>query len=206
MDNYYQKSKQAMKRVFILASIFTSLLLLTACSYSKWEHPEDLIGVWVPRNGDSAKIVFNDNGTCYVDVPTDIDQGDWGIGSPFAWDGNTAFDSYYSKMERWTFFGYWKIKETKKRVTFLKFSTIWYSYKIRISPYRELLGSDEESIFFMNNSDAMDVYWIEIGAWTESLFPPARLKYLYHYSVDPDWSYDFCKEGKRRLKLANIID
>ena len=109
-------------------------------------------------------------------------------------------------MERWKFFGYWKIKETKKRVTFLKFSTIWYSYKIRISPYRELLESDEESIFFMKNSDAMDVYWIEIGAWTESLFPPARLKYLYHYSVDPDWSYDFYKEGKRRLKLANIID
>lgn len=196
-----------MKRVFILASIFTSLLLLTACSYTKWEHKEDLIGVWVPRNGDSAKIVFNDNGTCYVDVPTDIDQGFWGIGSPFAWEGNTAFDSCYSKMERWKFFGYWKIKETIQRHTFLdRFSINWYWYRIRISPYRELLGSDEESMFFMNNSDAVDVYWIEIGAWTESFFPPARLKYLYHYSADPDWSYDFCKEGKRRLKLANIID
>lgn len=55
-----------MKRVFILASIFTILLLVIACpSYTKWEHQEDLIGVWVPRNGDSAKIVFNDNGTCY---------------------------------------------------------------------------------------------------------------------------------------------
>ncbi len=185
-----------MKRVFILASIFTILLLVIACpSYTKWEHQEDLIGVWVPRNGDSAKIVFNDNGTCYVDVPTDIDQGDWGIGSPFAWDGNTAFNSYYSKMERWKFFGYWKIIETKQRDSFLDiYSTIWYSYKIRINPYRELLESDEESIFFMNNSDAMDVYWIEIGAWTESFFPPARLKYLFHYSVDPDRPYDFCKE------------
>ena len=169
-----------MKRVFILASIFTILLLVIACpSYTKWEHQEDLIGVWVPRNGDSAKIVFNDNGTCYVDVPTDI----------------TAFNSYYSKMERWKFFGYWKIIETKQRDSFLDiYSTIWYSYKIRISPYRELLESDEESIFFMKNSDAMDVYWIEIGAWTESFFPPARLKYLFHYSVDPDRSYDFCKE------------
>lgn len=197
MDNNNSKPEQVMKRVFFIASIFTSLLLLTACTYTKWEHKEDLIGVWVPRNGDSAKIVFNDNGTCYVDVPTDIDQGFWGIGSPFAWGGNTAFDSHYSKMERWKFFGYWKIKEAKQRDTFLDIiSNTWYSYSIRISPYRELLGSDEESMFFMNNSDAVDVYWIEIGAWTESFFPPARLKYLYHYSVDPDWSYDFCKEEK----------
>lgn len=73
-------------------------------------------------------------------------------------------------------------------------------YTQKVSPIIDRIFSNGvgPSNYFANQNQTF--------TWTESFFPPARLKYLYHYSVDPDWSYDFCKEGKRRLKLANIID
>ena len=200
MDNNNQKSKQMKNRVFIIASIYACILLFCSCEY-KWEKYDELVGEWTSNYSflKGSKLIFYADGTCSVEnVPTkEIDP--WGNidYSLFWWKarGNERFQKRMASMDKWNFQGYWKIKED----TLYYKSEPYYRYRVQISPHKEILGTEQERDSFMNNSNADDVFWVEMDAWAITYFPPARLQYLSFYTRDPDNDYCFFKRKKKNI-------
>lgn len=199
-DKNNTKSKFMMKKLIIYICICSSALLYTSCVATKWENQEDLIGEWYSVAKDGAKIVFNADSTCEViNLPTKVPYFETML-SPVEWNGAYLFKTtHYDSLESWNFSGYYEVKE---RVLYNPNGSPYYRYYIIMSPHREMVGSDQERRTFMHNSNAEDLYWIKVQAWTETFFTrKARVHYLYSYVGDPDGlGYNFSRRKKFNVK------
>lgn len=181
-------------KYFNLIVYLSASILLCSCSVTKWDNQEELIGEWEtswPPFMKDAKIIFYEDGTCDIkDVPTRDTSFEDPFSTTLKWFGSEKFKEKQINIDKWNFGGYWKVKED----TFYDIiGQQYYRYRIQMSPYPEMIGTNQERDSFMKRPDVEDAFGIEIGAWTESLFPPARLHYLYYYIADPDNDYSFQK-------------
>lgn len=185
-----------MKRTTITTFLFMCILFLCSCEFTKWDNYKELVGEWHsydPFIKDSELIFFED-GTCIVKNVPIKEVGYFRDFYTFFWRegrGNKKFQEKVQNMDSWNFHGYWKVKED----TLYYKSKPYYRYHIRMSPYLEILGTEQMRDSFMNYTDVDDAFWVEIDAWTPYLVPPARLQYLSFYTMDPDDFYCFTKRS-----------
>lgn len=184
-----------MKRILFLTCLFASMLFCS-CEY-RWENREDLIGEWGSsyRFLRGARFIFYEDGTCEVKCVPTKEYIHWDTVSTLPWDGSEKFQEIYPNLERWDFSGYWAVVED---TLYSKHSSKpYYRYKIRMSPYREMLGTKQLRDSFMNSTNAEDAFWVTIDAWMA--LTSARLQCLSFYTIDPDEEYSFFKysDGKK---------
>ena len=185
-----------MQKLYLFLCV-VACIIFGSCSFTKWDNYEELVGEWESPWDfyKGAKFIFNEDGTCQViDVPIRGEKLN-PFGDPFYtlfWKGSKKFKEELPQHDKWNFSGYWTVKEYTSNCIFEK----PYQYWIVMSPYREMLGTNQECDSFISNNNAEDVFYVSIEAWTESFFPPACLHYLYFYAEDPNNSYDFFRVKK----------
>lgn len=190
-----------------------SIFLLNSCDFTKWDNHEELIGKWEtswPSFMEGSEIIFYEDGTCDIkDIPTrDTSYKEPWPSTTLKWWGSKEFEEKQVNIDKWNFSGYWKVKED---TLYDIFGQQYYRYRIQMSPYREMIGTKQECDSFMNCANVDNAFGIEIGAWTESLFPPACLQYLYYYIADPDDFFVYVKKKENEVTpkswtgLVNIV-
>ena len=197
-----------MKRSSIIVFLCMSIFMLCSCEFTKWDNYEELAGEWYcdyPPFMKGSKLMFNADGTCSVEnVPTkDAHRGLWEEYYTLFWwkaRGNERFQKKMESMDKWNFQGYWKVIED----TLYYRSKPYYRYRVQISPHKEILGTEQERNSFMNNTNADDAFWVELDAWADTFFPPARLHCLSFYTYDPDVECCFFKKNKRSRIIQRL--
>jgi hypothetical protein len=185
-----------MKKTSIVAYLCMSILFLCSCEFTKWDNYEDLVGEWHSNDPfiKKSKLIFYKDGTCVVENVPIKEVDPWkNEHYSLLWKegrGNKKFQEKVKTMDNWNFHGYWVVKED---TLYDPLKQPYYRYKIWMSPYQEMLGTDQMRDSFMNYTDVDDAFWVSIDAWTDSFFPPARLHYLSFYTIDPDEFYCFSK-------------
>lgn len=185
-----------MQKLYLFLCV-VACIIFGSCSFTKWDNYKELVGEWESPWDfcKGSKFIFNEDGTCQViDVPMRGKDPN-PFGNPYytlALNGSKKFKEKLPQQEKWNFSGYWAVEED----TFYCFSLPYYRYWIVMSPYREMLGTDQECDSFISRNNAEDVFYVSIDAWTQSFFPPACLHYLTFYVRDPDNFYDFFRVKK----------
>ena len=186
-----------MKRTTIMVFLCMNILIFCSCEFTKWDTYDDIVGEWVSLYPfiKNSKLIFYEDGTCIVEnVP--IKETD-----PFGDDHYTLFWYEYGNektkekvksMDKWNFYGYWKVIEDTLYDDVFK--RPYYRYRIQMSPHLELLETKQARDSFLNHTHADDAFWVHVDAWTDSFFPPARLHNLSFYTRDPDNEYCFSKK------------
>ena len=172
-----------------------SIFMLCSCSFTKWDNYEELVGEWESpwEFCKGSKFIFNEDGTCQViDIPIRGDGFNLFRDPCYTlfWKGSKKFKEELPQHGKWNFSGYWTVHEYTSNCIFEQH----YQYWIAMSPYREMLGTNQECDSFISRNDASDVYYVDIEAWTLSFFPPACLHYLYFNVGDPDNDFTFHKK------------
>ena len=187
-----------MKKIYLFVCIIVCIIF-GSCSFTKWDTYEDLVGEWESPYEfcKGAKFIFNEDGTCQViDVPIrdNYCSRENTHYTTLFWRGSKKFKEDLPQHDKWNLSGYWTIKEYTSNRIFEQ----QYSYLIVMSPYREMLGTEQECDSFINGNNSEDVFNVAIDAWTQSFFPPACLHYLYFYVRDPDNDFTFHKKKVKK--------
>ncbi len=174
-----------------------SIFMLCSCEFTKWDTYDDIVGEWVSLYPfiKNSKLIFYEDGTCIVEnVPIKETDSFGDDHYTLFWYeyGNEKTKEKVKSMDKWNFYGYWKVIEDTLYDDVFK--RPYYRYRIQMSPHLELLETKQARDSFLNHTHADDAFWVHVDAWTDSFFPPARLHNLSFYTRDPDNEYCFSKK------------